>query len=544
MVEQRITSNNATDLSARDLSSAQGIQQHMAHLAAINTVATAVSQSLDLEVTLQTALKSVLSVMRVNASAISLVDESAGELVLRAQQGLFKDFVTNPMRVPLGKGMSGIVVRNDEVMVTGDLSDDPRLAVPEFADEGVQAMVLVPMHARGRVVGILSVMSHQPYEFSSEEIAMLRAIADQVGIALYNARLYEHTKEQSSRLGAVLHSSGDAIIATDNHGQINLVNSTAEILLALRMQDLAGLPLRNAPLHPRLREGLLRAMNTGLEEGSTAFEVALEDGRFLSAVVSPVYSHQSPESNEKAEGWVMVIQDITYLRRAEQARVNFIHAAAHDLRNPLGVTMGALLMLDRESEELSEFHKDVIHIGMQGVTRMQDLIDGLLSLEHIESGIGLKLQPVDMRDLIERGMVDIMPSIQQRTQTLTVDVPDGLPFITGDMHWLHRALINLLGNANKYTPPGGVITLRTFAQDDEVYVEVQDNGPGIPADIQPRLFDRFYRAPSTCDEARGSGLGLAIVKSVVEQHGGRIFVKSKVGQGSTFSMVFSAAVTH
>lgn len=543
MVEQRTTPNNATDLSARDLSSAQGIQQHMAHLAAINTVATAVSQSLDLEVTLQTALESVLSVMRVNASAISLVDESAGELVLRAQQGLYKDFVTNPMRVPLGKGMSGIVVRNDEVLVTGDLSDDPRLAVPEFADEGVQAMVLVPMHARGRVVGILSVMSHQPYEFSSEEIAMLRAIADQVGIALDNARLYEHTKEQSSRLGAVLHSSGDAIIATDNHGQINLVNSTAEILLALRMQDLAGLPLRNAPLHPRLREGLLRAMNTGLEEGSTAFEVALEDGRFLSAVVSPVYSHQSPESNEKAEGWVMVIQDITYLRRAEQARVNFIHAAAHDLRNPLGVTMGALLMLDRESEELSEFHKDVIHIGMQGVTRMQDLIDGLLSLEHIESGIGLKLQPVDIRDLIERGMVDIMPSIQQRTQTLTIDVPDSLPFITGDMHWLHRALINLLGNANKYTPPGGAITLRTFARDDEVYVEVQDNGPGIPADVQPRLFDRFYRAPSTCDEARGSGLGLTIVKSVVEQHGGRIFVKSKVGQGSTFSMVFSAAVT-
>src|SRR5690606_3398493 len=138
-------------------------------LAAINRVASVVSQSLDLETTLQTALDAVLEVIPVEAAGISLVDEAAGERVLQAQQGWKGDFVSEPMRVPLGTGFSGQAVARDEVISTGDVSDDPRLAVPAFAEEGVQAMALVPMHARGRVVGILSVMSHHPYEFDEDD---------------------------------------------------------------------------------------------------------------------------------------------------------------------------------------------------------------------------------------------------------------------------------------------------------------------------------------------------------------------------------------
>ena len=135
---------------------------------------------------------------------------------------------------------------NDEVLVTGDISDDPRLWVPEFAYEGVQAMAMAPMHARGRVVGILSVMNHTTYSFGPDEIDVLRVIADQVGVALDNARLYERTKEQSSRLSAVLNSSGDAIIATDSRGQINLVNATTERCLGARRNPAWSAPARSA----------------------------------------------------------------------------------------------------------------------------------------------------------------------------------------------------------------------------------------------------------------------------------------------------------
>jgi two-component system phosphate regulon sensor histidine kinase PhoR len=110
------------------------------------------------------------------------------------------------------------------------------------------------------------------------------------------------------------------------------------------------------------------------------------------------------------------------------------------------------------------------------------------------------------------------------------------------MHWLHRALLNLLGNANKYTPPGGEITLRAYVQDEELYLEVQDTGPGIPPEAQTRLFERFYRVPGNDSQTKGSGLGLAIVRTVVEQHGGRVFVQSRVGQGSTFGMIFPLGI--
>ncbi|GIV81082.1 MAG: hypothetical protein KatS3mg051_0436 [Anaerolineae bacterium] len=113
-----------------------------------------------------------------------------------------------------------------------------------------------------------------------------------------------------------------------------------------------------------------------------------------------------------------------------------------------------------------------------------------------------------------------------------------LPPIQGDINWLYRALANLLSNANKYTQEGGVITVRAYVRDEDLFIEVGDNGPGIPTEAQPRLFERFYRVPSLDHEIKGSGLGLAIVKSVVEQHGGRVFVQSRPGQGSVFGMAF------
>src|SRR5258708_26546336 len=223
------------------------VKRQTGQLSAIHTVTTAVSQTLDLNVTLQTALEAVLSVIPVDASGISMVDEAAGELVLRAQRGWKNDFVTQPMRIKLGHGLSGRAVTNDEVVVTGDLTNDPRLAVPAITNEQWQAQVLAPMHARGKVVGILSVMSRNPYRFDENESSVLRAIADQVGLALDNARLYESVREEQGRLQAVIESTADAILATDRLGNINLVNQAAETLFQLDVSPVIGEPLSDAP---------------------------------------------------------------------------------------------------------------------------------------------------------------------------------------------------------------------------------------------------------------------------------------------------------
>lgn len=532
----------------RDRNLTTEIRRRVEQLSAINRVTAVVSQSLDLNATLQTAMDAVLSVIPVEASGISLIDERAGELVLRAQRGWKKDFVTTPMRIKLGHGLSGQVVATGEVVITGDLTNDPRLVVPAVAEENIQSMAMAPMHARGKVIGVLSVISYQPYTFDEQEISVLKAIADQVGVALDNARLYEATREQQSRLLTVLQSTADAIIATDSHGNVNLINEAAERLFDLRADDVFGQPLYAIALPPELHDGLIRSMSPDAPStfnvtasDARIFDVALANGCFLSAVVSPVTTPSRLEERLK-NGWVVVFQDVTHIKEAERARLQFIQMAAHDLRNPLGVTLSALTMLNKSWKNQTPTDVEVFGIALRGVNRMQDLIDDLLHLEKIESGVDFQLEPLDLAELIENSALDISPVLQRREQTLSVETPPLLPAIHGDQRWLFRALTNLLSNAHKYAPDQSQIILRVVADAHEVALEVEDHGPGIPPESMGRLFERFYRVPQTEEKVHGTGLGLAIVKSVVEKHQGRVAVRSTPGVGSTFSLILPVYV--
>jgi len=525
----------------------QAVKRQTDQLEAINNVITAAIQSPNLKRTLQTALSAALSVIPVEASGISLIDEAAGELVMWAQLGWKQDLTSTPMRIKVGEGMSGLVVKLDQVLITGDPSRDSRLVVPAFADEDVKAMVLMPMHSRGKVIGVLSVMSRTPYHFSEGEVATLRVIADQVGLALDNAQLYESMRAQQSRLEAVLNSTADAIIATDDKGIINLVNQTAETLFEVRAADMIGRPLRESPFWPDLRERLQKAIiDAGPDSpsrGRSMVEGRTMHGRYLLGFVSPVYSVLGLQENPR-DAWVAVFQDITHIKEAEMARVQFIQTAAHEMRNPLGVTLSALSMLNT-SLNPTPADQEIFDIALRGLNRLQDLIDDLLDLEKIEAGADIRFEPIDIPELIERCVIDMRPVLARKHQDLLVAIDAGLPLFNGDARWLYRALTNLVSNAHKYTPNSTKVTIRAQVRNKELVLSVEDNGPGIPKDVQRRLFERFYRARRTEDKVTGTGLGLSIVKSVAERHQGRAFVRSELplfstlwaNKGSTFGLI-------
>lgn len=535
----------------REQDLAKEVKRQTDQLEAINNVITAAIRSPNLRKTLQTALEAALSIIRLEASGISLIDEAAGELVMWAQLGWKHDFTSTPMRIKIGEGLSGLAVATGEVVITGDPAEDSRLVVPAFAKENIKAMALVPMRARGKVVGVLSVMSRSPYTFSDGEIATLRVIADQVGLALDNTQLYESVRAQQSRLEAVLNSTADAIIATADDGIINLVNLAAEVLFDIKAESIIGQPLREAPFLPAMREKLQKAMI--LDNGASPAEmdrtarVTLEEqtpqGRYILGFVSPVYSHTRLD-DKPTDAWVAVFQDVTHLKLAEQARVQFIQMAAHELRNPLSVTLGALSMLNRNLQP-GPADQEVFDIALRGLNRMQDLIDDLLDLERIETGADIRFEPVVIPALIKRVALDMQPVLARKGQKLDLVVQTPLPVFNGDERWLYRALVNLVTNAHKYTPEGSQVTLRAEARSNELVLQVEDDGPGIPRDVLPRLFDRFYRARRTEQKEKGTGLGLAIVKSVAEKHKGRVFARSELpmfstlwtNRGSTFGMV-------
>jgi two-component system phosphate regulon sensor histidine kinase PhoR len=502
---------------------------------------TASCQSLDLDRTLETAITTVLGIVGAEAGGISLIDEDAGEVVLRAQRGWVQDFVTHPMRIPLGRGASGRVITSNDAVVYNNLDGTEEWAVPSFREEHFRSIAMAPMHARGKIIGILSIMSYKPNSFDDEIITVLRAIADTVGVALDNARLYEASVEHEKRLSAIVESTADGIIATDQNGRIHLLNHAAETMFNVRARNLVSTPLREAPIPKPVRDSLLFALSSRAEENKS-FEVTLESERIVSVMVSPVYVESQVEQSRKADGWVIVLQDVTHLREAEIERARFMQAAAHDMRNPLGATRNSIMLLESVVDTKDPTTRELIEIALNGANRLQELIDDLLHLEHIQSGYGFHRAEIDVAELIREMTPEVQLLMEEKKLNFSVNLEASMPVLLADRRWLSRALLNYLSNAAKYTPEGGKVELRIFVKEPALYVEVTDNGAGISAEAQSRLFERFYRAEAT-KNIPGTGLGLAIVKSVAEAHGGSTYVRSREGQGSTFGITLPLAQT-
>ena len=391
------------------------------------------------------------------------------------------------------------------------------------------------MHARGKIIGILSIMAKAPEAFEEETVKVLQVIADTVGVALENARLYESAVEHEQRLEAVLDSTTDGIIATDRDGRISVVNQMAENMLQAGEAELIGISLKEAPIPSEVRSQLLKTLNARGDDNFRTFKVSINNDETLAVTVSPVNLDSQLTHYHIEEGWVIVLQDITHQRAAEIARAEFIQAAAHDMRNPLSITRSALGMLD-DLLENDETGQEVIELAMGGIERLQSLIDDLLQLEHIESGHNFNLVEVNLLDILPEIMREASPLIQSQGHSIELVAPPSMPLVKADIGWIKRSLHNYLGNAIKYSPPGSHIILRARSRKDFIHIEVEDNGPGIPAKDHMRLFERFYRVRETQTTVKGSGLGLAIVKSVAEAHGGTVFVRSKRHQGSTFGL--------
>jgi two-component system phosphate regulon sensor histidine kinase PhoR len=445
------------------------------------------------------------------------------------------------MRIPLGRGASGRVIASNDAVVYNNLDGTEDWAVPSFREEHFRSIAMTPMHARGKIIGILSIMSYKPNSFDEEMITVLRAIADTVGVALENARLYETSVESEERLRAIVESTADGIIATDQNGRIRLLNHAAESMFSVKARNLTGTPLREAPIPSAVRDSLLFALSSRAEENKS-FEVTLENERIVSVMVSPVYVESQVEQSGQADGWVIVLQDVTHLRQAEIERARYMQAAAHDMRNPLGATRNSIMLLESVLDTKDPTTKELIQIALNGANRLQELIDDLLHLEHIQSGYGFNRSELDLSELIREITPEVQLMMEEKKLNFTVNMDAAIPLFQADRRWLSRALLNYLNNAAKYTPEGGKVDLRVFVKFPALYVEVTDNGPGISAEAQSRLFERFYRAEAT-KNLPGTGLGLAIVKSVAEAHGGSTYMRSREGQGSTFGITLPLAQT-
>ncbi|OGO23786.1 MAG: hypothetical protein A2144_09000 [Chloroflexi bacterium RBG_16_50_9] len=221
----------------------------------------------------------------------------------------------------------------------------------------------------------------------------------------------------------------------------------------------------------------------------------------------------------------------------EEEWLRFIDTLAHELKTPLTSIIAAAGLL---AEEIETFGDESCQKLTQTIMRNANTLEARLGelMDIVKTGSGrlqLRLEPVDMKSLLQGIGMQISPLIQSKKQSLNMDLPDSLPIIHGDGHRLEQVVINLMNNATKFTPEGGNITLKARKKDAVLVIDVKDNGIGISKDEQSRLFQPYSRLSADRQRHPGLGLGLALAKQVVELHGGKIWVESESGAGSTFS---------
>lgn len=406
---------------------------------------------------------------------------------------------------------------------------DPSLPPPWKEDPDLETahVLILPLWHQEHPIGVLYVLFLHPPTQWDAPLRYYRALSELLRLSLSSARLFAQAVTDRQRLEAILWSSPDAIFMTDNHLQVILANLSARRLLGWPEDPQARLPEFRAPFaHKELTEMLLTTVDTPQSR-----EITAPDGRVFFATVAPV------RVEGRQVGRVGILRDITPLKEAEAARVDFMASISHDLRSPLAVIKGYASMLIHHPH-LSEKQREYLQGILLAVHQITHMVDNLLELSRMDRGVVEPyFEPVSIRDTV----MEILRAhqIQARKKRIQLKAefdPDAPDTLEADRDLFQRALQNLVNNAIKFTPEGGQVTVRVMPKGhDHVLIVVEDTGIGIqPADLE-RLFERFYQAENVRRMGLGGkGLGLAIVKSVVELHHGKIWVESQVNQGSRF----------
>jgi len=396
--------------------------------------------------------------------------------------------------------------------------------------EAIDALMALPIQNEDQFVGTIWFGHRQPHVFSGNEINLGSIIAGQLGVAISNAHLYQQAEAERLRMKAVLEATPDAVIVTDQDGQISLANPAAEIVLKIRPEKAHGLPVSEVVDVPEILD-LLIAVDS---EAKTS-EVNLGDGRIFFASVTPIES-----SDFQITGKVCVLWDITHYKKLDSLKSEFVSTVSHDLRMPLTLMRGYVKMLSMVGTTNSQ-QKEYIQKIMQSADQMARLVDNLLDLGRIEAGLGLKREEVEIKEIIGEVVKTYRPQAVTKQIALNVDQVQDLPKAFVDSTLLRQALTNLVDNAIRFTPSGGRVSISANQESDVLFIRVEDSGVGISPTDQARLFEKFNQIRNKGASGEiGSGLGLAIVKSIVEQHGGRIRVESQLGMGSVFTMEIPA----
>jgi PAS domain S-box-containing protein len=335
---------------------------------------------------------------------------------------------------------------------------------------------------------------------------------------------------------AIVASIPDPVIMTDEANNLILMNQAARLLLGIRGADWHSKPLEEI-VHDEHWLKLLKRGGVSMEESAkrdVLLSIHKPDRQVL--YFRPRQTTIVDES-KNILGVVTLLQDVTRFKNLDRMKSEFIATVSHELRTPLtSINMAVDILMQEVVGSVNDAQRDMLLTAKDDCDRLTKLVKELLDLSRLESGkYELKREAVNLRTIVDEALKPLRLQFREKGIHLESDIPEGMPDLPGDQQQLTWVVTNLVSNALRYTPADGTVKVETAVYDDAVRVSVRDSGRGIPPDAIEVIFDKFVQVKQSTDSTPGSvGLGLAIAKEVVEAHGGKIWVESEVGAGSTF----------
>jgi two-component system phosphate regulon sensor histidine kinase PhoR len=338
----------------------------------------------------------------------------------------------------------------------------------------------------------------------------------------------------------VIHSICDPVLAVDSQGRLSLANNAAEQIFGLRFASTWSKPIEEVLNDPALVALLQDGRAIGEHRHQRQIEHLIGPPgacRTFKITLSTVIGAAG-----RPEGLVAVFHDVTREREISQLKTDFVSAVSHELRTPLsGIRAYVEMLVDDEAHSESQ-RREFYRIIENETDRLQRLVSNILNISRIEAGVlPIHRERVRINDVTRNVVAALAPQAREKSLLLDFEAGEGLPCLRADRDLLHEAVMNVIGNAIKYTPRGGHVRVVTGLHDDgsRLAVTVADNGMGIHPEDLPRVFDKFYRARGSAGAAKGTGLGLNLVRQIVETiHQGEIQVASEHGRGTTMSLRF------
>jgi PAS domain S-box-containing protein len=488
---------------------------------------------LDPAAVLEEVVQQAPALLGVDACAVRTLEDD--ELVVSAASGEGAEDAVGS-RAAVTARLSGDVFQSRSPLAVEDVTSDERLVGADAILLGGYAAFLgVPLSGpEGTLAGVLAVYARKPRQWRPEEIEALLALAGNTSAALANAELYSRVSLEKERSVAILANIADGIVAVDRDGQVVLWNSAAEEITGVPQEEAIGrttvqvLQRQLESTDPETPAGqrLVSITRGGVEVWLSLSEAVMRDP--LGAVA----------------GRIFAFRDISADRMVEQVKSDFVAAVSHELRTPLTSIYGFAETLLRQDIPFGEEERRIFlgYIASES-ERLTEIVDQLLNVARLDAGdLQVELGRIDLGSVVSELVETVEESGVMNGHRFEIDLPDEPLAAEADPDKVRQIFNILVENALRYSPGGGTVTVGARRSDDRVEVRVADEGIGIPAAERERIFRKFYRAESAArDGAAGTGLGLFIAKELVTAMGGRIWVDSTEGEGSSFSFELPAA---